>query len=344
MRRTVVTLIGLGLVVPALTACGSLRGMSIAGKVVEHCYRGEADSGSPSDAERAYRESYACQKDNKLLTHTINLDTFRLPSSENAAVKGETGQLTRGPLAFATAFYGPAGKSNSREQVRARDYLQDEIMRRSEVMCAASRNKIYAADASFGFGFLTLATITSGVAAIVNGDEAVRILSAVSSMSIGTNSILESEVFKDQLVSTLFAQIESERKQMRISIEARRDASRGDISKYTAPEAIGDAVRFHRKCDLISAMTGLSKTIRENENRGVIQKRYETRLLEEELMSLTGELDKMPSGDDNLALNVASRAALKARIIKINEELGLIEAPKQGADDQGVSDEDASRT
>ena len=142
----------------------------------------------------------------------------------------------------------------------ARDRLQDVLIERSDVACAAFQDKMFARVATRKVGLTSLALFTSTAAAILGGDTSGRILAGVGAAAVGSDAILDAEVLQNHLITIIISQMNTSRTTIQSEIEGRRreDGQRATTSDYTVDAAVRDAGRYHAACGFLPAVVALA--------------------------------------------------------------------------------------
>lgn len=204
----------------------------------------------------------------------LNLDTFRFSGpgavTPRAATPGAATPGAATPDADASAAAAPeADASKATDETAyvqaiddpvARDRLQDVLIERSDVACAAFQDKMFARVATRKVGLTSLALFTSTAAAILGGDTSGRILAGVGAAAVGSDAILDAEVLQNHLITIIISQMNTSRTTIQSEIEGRRreDGQRATTSDYTVDAAMRDAGRYHAACGFLPAVVALA--------------------------------------------------------------------------------------
>ena len=209
----------------------------------------------------------------------LNLDTFRFSgpgaATPRAAAPGAAtpGAATPGaatpdadasaaaaPQADASKATGETAYIQATDDPVARDRLQDVLIERSDVACAAFQDKMFARVATRKVGLTSLALFTSTAAAILGGDTSGRILAGVGAAAVGSDAILDAEVLQNHLITIIISQMNTSRTTIQSEIEGRRreDGQRATTSDYTVDAAVRDAGRYHAACGFLPAVVALA--------------------------------------------------------------------------------------
>jgi hypothetical protein len=144
----------------------------------------------------------------------------------------------------------------------ARNELQDILITRSDVACAAFEDALYRRIAARKFVLTTTALVTSTAAAIVGGETARSVLAGIAATSVGVDAIIDSEFLQNQLVTLVNRQITSQRKDILDHIKSRRGPQNSEsTTDYSAGEAVRDVERYHLACSFVAAIDELTKNV-----------------------------------------------------------------------------------
>lgn len=199
----------------------------------------------------------------------LNLDTFRFSGPGAATPRAATPRAAT-PDADASAAAAPeADASKATDETAyvqaiddpvARDRLQDVLIERSDVACAAFQDKMFARVATRKVGLTSLALFTSTAAAILGGDTSGRILAGVGAAAVGSDAILDAEVLQNHLITIIISQMNTSRTTIQSEIEGRRreDGQRATTNDYTVDAAVRDAGRYHAACGFLPAVVALA--------------------------------------------------------------------------------------
>ncbi|HBM87495.1 MAG: hypothetical protein P1U69_09950 [Parvibaculaceae bacterium] len=146
----------------------------------------------------------------------------------------------------------------ARDDPRLRNELQNKLIMSSDAMCGLYQDKLYQLNALTDFSLLGSALALASAGAIVQGEMAKSILSGTSGVFSGLASVKNSTFLMDQILSTIWSQIDADRKVIRENMLLRQ---RETSQQYGAMRAVADAVRYHEKCSMPSALAGLSAAI-----------------------------------------------------------------------------------
>ncbi|MEM6904875.1 MAG: hypothetical protein AAF568_03190 [Pseudomonadota bacterium] len=136
-----------------------------------------------------------------------------------------------------------------------RNRLQDHLVYLSNDVCdinkAAMFGKITTSNILFDLSTIGLAAAST----IVTGVNASRILSGAATATAGSRASLNENLIQNQLVTTLTRTIDNDRLEFLKSLASLRSQ---DLDSYTVEAAIADAILYHQKCSIYSALATLS--------------------------------------------------------------------------------------
>lgn len=226
----------------------------------------------------------------------LNLDTFRFSgpgaATPGAATPQANASAAAGPEADASKATGETAYVQAIDDPVARDRLQDVLIERSDVACAAFQDKMFARVATRKVGLTSLALFTSTAAAILGGDTSGRILAGIGAAAVGSDAILDAEVLQNHLITIIISQMNTSRTTIQSEIEGRRreDGQRATANDYTVDAAVRDAGRYHAACGFLPAVVALAdKAKTPVPTAASIAAQREA--LEEELVRLDEKLD-----------------------------------------------------
>lgn len=194
----------------------------------------------------------------------LNLDTFRFSgpgaATPEAAAPQANASAAAAPEADASNATGETAYVQAIDDPVARDRLQDVLIERSDVACAAFQDKMFARVATRKVGFTSLALFTSTAAAILGGDTSGRILAGIGAAAVGSDAILDAEVLQNHLITIIISQMNTSRTTIQSEIEGRRreDGQRASANDYTVDAAVRDAGRYHAACGFLPAVVALA--------------------------------------------------------------------------------------
>ena len=209
----------------------------------------------------------------------LNLDTFRFSgpgaatpraaapgastpgaSTPGAATPDADASAAAAPQADASKATGETAYIQATDDPVARDRLQDVLIERSDVACAAFQDKMFARVATRKVGLTSLALFTSTAAAILGGDTSGRILAGIGAAAVGSDAILDAEVLQNHLITIIISQMNTSRTTIQSEIEGRRreDGNPVGPNDYTVDAAVRDAGRYHAACGFLPAVVALA--------------------------------------------------------------------------------------
>lgn len=194
----------------------------------------------------------------------LNLDTFRFSgpgaATPRAAAPQANASAAAAPQADASKATGETAYVQAIDDPVARDRLQDVLIERSDVACAAFQDKMFARVATRKVGLTSLALFTSTAAAILGGDTSGRILAGVGAAAVGSDAILDAEVLQNHLITIIISQMNTSRATIQSEIEGRRTEGGQQVGTdgYTVDAAVRDAGRYHMACGFLPAVVALA--------------------------------------------------------------------------------------
>ena len=193
----------------------------------------------------------------------FNLDTDRLPGSPLSITDPTKTEFLVGTNLHVSI--SPANNSNllaidlARTSKFFRNELQNELLSRSDSMCGLFKDRMNQINSVADFALLGSAVAFASAATIVVGDRAKDILAGLSGTSAGLVAAKDSAFLMNQLISTVFQQIDTSRAALLDKIHAKQ---KDGLDTYSPGRAISDAVRYHELCNLPPAISGLSTSIK----------------------------------------------------------------------------------
>lgn len=158
-----------------------------------------------------------------------------------------------------------------------RNRLQSAILARSDEKCATFRKVLFAAHGVRKVGFRALTLALSGAGAVVTG-AASQALSGVSAGFQGVDETVDAELLQKQTITLILQTISSTRNGLMQDIDKKREKV---LNKYSAEEAIQDAIKYHRLCSLTESLAVLGRAVEETQKN------------KEKTEDLKGQVDKL---------------------------------------------------
>lgn len=137
-----------------------------------------------------------------------------------------------------------------------RDFVQDALMQRSDVLCEGFIDDLFVRVSHRKLFLGEIAMVASAVGAFTGG-EAAQALNLVSALAQGTDTLADSTLMQNQLVTLIANQIQANRTRIRDQIIAKRKAP---LSEYSVALALRDAQSYHQACSFMSGVTSLAVT------------------------------------------------------------------------------------
>lgn len=229
------------LILPMLAACDPLRGGLLPTLVRDNTAQGD--------------HRY-------VVAQPFNLDTGKLPgapifpaSLDDTTITHHTGFVA----SIANPKAGALAIDLARADMHYRNELQNDLISRSDAMCGLFKDRMHQSNAYIDFGLLTTAVSAAAASTVVTGRLGSEILAATSGVATSIVGLKDSSFLMNQLISTIFQQIDASRSLALQNIHNRQTEK---VNVYSASRAISDAVRYHELCNLPPALAGLSDSIK----------------------------------------------------------------------------------
>ncbi|ABS67983.1 hypothetical protein [Xanthobacter versatilis] len=142
------------------------------------------------------------------------------------------------------------------ETSQNRDFVQDALMQRSDVLCEAFIDDLYVRVTHRKLFLGEVAMVASAVGAFTGG-EAAQALNLVSAIAQGSDTLADSALMQNQLVTLIANQIQANRTRIRDQIVSKRTDG---LTKYPLALALRDAQAYHQSCSFMSGISSLSVT------------------------------------------------------------------------------------
>jgi hypothetical protein len=141
-----------------------------------------------------------------------------------------------------------------------RDFVQDALLQRSDVLCEHFVDGMYIRVTERKFLLGETALIASAVGAF-SGGAAAEALSLVSTIAQGTDKLADTTILQNQLVTLIAAKIRSNRQQIVEEIMKRRvkNGLPTSLAAYPVSLALRDAQAYHQQCSFMSGLTNLTE-------------------------------------------------------------------------------------
>lgn len=270
----------------------------------------------------------------------INLDCFRFPE------QGKTGKT-----AYAQASYPPGSqvakpsaasypvngstknptmferqrvKPEEKEQLVgeatvARNRLAAILIKTSDDVCVLEKGRLVSTEASINIILTFLTQTLSGIGSVVQGATASNILSAGAALSSGTQTNINANYYKNQIIYALNKVIDQERDSSVQAIDAKRPL---DVTEYSVDEMIRDVNKYHQSC---SFERGLQKLLDAAADKSGAQAALQARGRDAALVKLRQEIetidarlaqaDKLKLGADEIESLQKARKSLQERMV-----------------------------
>ncbi|HEV7241844.1 MAG TPA: hypothetical protein VGQ36_21615 [Thermoanaerobaculia bacterium] len=213
----------------------------------------------------------------------IDIATFKLPGGANLA-------------------YADASKDNTVATRLARNRFQSALMDASDRKCEVHRAAVMSTASSVNLGLGWLSAAFAGASPLIVPTLTKNVFAAAAGLATTSRSLVNEEVYKQLLVTSILQAIESERDGVAADIERKRALLPND---YSVDDALRDAQIFHSKCSFYIGLVALSEAVEEKANC------EEDRLRREELIA---ELSKPDVLEPRKASYTAELATLQTRV------------------------------
>ncbi|MFG1379584.1 hypothetical protein, partial [Xanthobacter autotrophicus] len=188
----------------------------------------------------------------------VDVQTNQIVQSAPAAA-ATSPALGAPPSAFSNRYVpviDPEILRYASESSQNRDFVQDALMQRSDVLCEAFIDDLYMRVTHRKLFLGEVAMVASAVGAFTGG-EAAQALNLVSAIAQGTDTLADSALMQNQLVTLIANQIQANRTRIREQIVSKRTDG---LTKYPVALALRDAQAYHQSCSFMSGITSLSVT------------------------------------------------------------------------------------
>lgn len=189
----------------------------------------------------------------------------------------------------------------------------------SDFLCMSHLKSIYGNDAAFNIATGTLATFTSGWAAVTNGGSA-KLLSAVSAFSNAERSLVNETIYKNQVTAFIGIKIAQAREDKGAAIRA----SLGN-DRYNLAQATFDLAAYHNSC---SFHYGLEKVLQEGTNSNPTAKLAQLELEQDSLLrqiQLHIQTTGLSITDDNATSKDVIYLNLRNRLARIEARINVLQ-------------------
>jgi hypothetical protein len=150
-----------------------------------------------------------------------------------------------------------------------RNRIQDYLIASSNEQCRIYQGKLRTAAAEPNFWLGVGTTAFGGAGAITRSIEGAKILSGMAAILSGTRAEFNQEFFANQTADVLIGSINSARKEVLTAIAASRgSAGTEPVEKYTIERSLADAIDYHSKCSIASALQHAGKALAEYDDIG----------------------------------------------------------------------------
>ena len=182
-----------------------------------------------------------------------NLFFFR----KRARIRYEQERLSR---AFA-AFY-----EKDHDIKERRNRVQDRIMAASNQRCAQYKRYLKRFDSYNNLTFGIITTAAAGLGAVFTPVSTVSALSGAAAVSSGLRSEINATLFQEKTIQVLTAGFEKHRKIVKKKITNYQACG---IDTYSVERAVGDAIKYHDACSLITGLEVVAEDVQRAQDPGL---------------------------------------------------------------------------
>lgn len=182
------------------------------------------------------------------------------PIADARGINVDTGQIVSLASAFSSTEVPIISENllkSAMKNSEYRDWLQDALLQRSDVLCGRYVDYLYNMVTLRKFGLSELTTIANAVGTLSTTQSVTRAMTFIGTVSSGTSGNFDSEILQSQLITLIVTQIKRNREQiLGLIMDARKNAPG---VPYSVSLAVRDAERYHQQCSFIAAMSGLTE-------------------------------------------------------------------------------------
>lgn len=241
-----------------------------------------------------------------------------------------------------SCFDVPAPAGNEDKCKQQRNVAVSALLVASDDLCQAHFKTIYGNDAYYNILTGSVATLTSGAAAIAGGGSAKAALSAISAFSSAERSLINETVYKNMLVTATTKKIREVREGKATAMLLPGTLNKS-VAEYPVVLAIRNVVDYHYSC---SFMLGLERALEEGTQPGVEAKKarfeQEKRTLELYVAARSAALSVGPPPATKAQVDAdAGIAGAIARIAAIEGQLLVLVTGQAPAAESSAADKAA---
>ncbi|MBF0627641.1 MAG: hypothetical protein HQL91_05395 [Magnetococcales bacterium] len=180
------------------------------------------------------------------------------------SVTGEK-QKTASPvtgLDHALAFFyekctkvGANGGADRTECVGPRNQVQDRIIDAANLRCGNYKMHMQQFKGDISLALASAGTVLGVAGGLATNVATANLFAGGSAAATGINSSFNLEFFADQTVPVIAQGIDTGREEKRNRMDKRKSCP---VEEYTLEAAIGDAVEYHKACNMISGLQRVS--------------------------------------------------------------------------------------
>ena len=150
------------------------------------------------------------------------------------------------------------GASSVKYTMWRRNEIVDALVAVSNRKCGDYSAHLKTFDGQSNSSLSVLSILTGGIGGLVNGEQAARILSGSSAIISGSRAALNEAWFSNQTMHVLVSGFEKVREREARELNNRQACP---IQEYTLMDGIGDAMRYHSSCSLLSGLSEAAEAI-----------------------------------------------------------------------------------
>ena len=157
-------------------------------------------------------------------------------------------------------------EEESKKLKERRNRVQDRIMAASNQRCARYKQFLKRFDSYNNVFFGAITTGAAGLGAIFTPASTVAALSGAAAISSGIRSEVNDTLFQEKTIQVLTSGFEDQRKVIRKKITNYQAC---DIKTYSVETAIGDAIKYHDACSLITGLEVVAENVERAKDPGL---------------------------------------------------------------------------
>lgn len=147
-----------------------------------------------------------------------------------------------------------------------RNRVQDRIMAASNQRCARYKRYLKRFDSYNNLLFGSVTTAAAGLGAIFTPASTVAALSGAAAVSSGLRSEVNATLFQEKTIQVLTSGFEKHRKAIKKKITNYQAC---DIETYSVESAVGDAIKYHDACSLVTGLEVVAEDVQRAKDPGL---------------------------------------------------------------------------